>query len=46
MEALWLFVMDLSMLLFPTLQSVGGGLELQTSWTTCQEMYARMSGRD
>lgn len=40
MESVWLSVMGLSMLLFPTLQSVGGGLELQTSRAKCQEMYA------
>lgn len=40
MEAVWLSVMGLSMLLFPTLPSLGGGLEMQTRRDKCQEMYA------
>lgn len=40
MEAVWLSVMGLSMLLFPTLPSLGGRLEMQTRRDKCQETYA------
>lgn len=40
MEAVWLSIMGLSMLLFPTLPSLEGWLEMQTRRDKCQEMYA------